>query len=557
MLNKLTHNQLRILIAAIGAFLFLPFIGSFHLFDWDEINFAESAREMLVTGKWRMVQIDFQPFYEKPPFFIWLQAISMKWFGVNEFAARFPNAVFGIITLLTVQNLGEKLYNRRLGVIWAGFFACSFLPALYFKSGIIDPVFNYFIFLSLAYLFRATRFSEFESRKASSAKHSRFIITSAVAMGLAILTKGPVALLLAFLTVLAHFILSKGRLRLNLGDLVSWMFIIIVIIAAWLSLEVKENGVRFIDEFVRYQVRLFSTQDAGHGGPWYFHFLVVLIGCFPASVFALCSFGKDQVEDNTQSHFRQWMIILLIVVLVVFTLVKTKIIHYSSLTFFPVTFLAAHALEKILRRNNFPNRMVNSLLLITGFALCTTLALLPFVGTHPQFIDSLQLDSFAKSCTRVRAGWGSWDYAPAVLLLFAMIALTWAILKQSTKSVLAMFPFLVACIMSVYVLFIPKIEKHIQHTYIQMLESLKKESHTHKVFVLPAGFKSYAHLYYFEKPYPISDREKDAESIIWGKHDGVVYLIGKDPAYKSQTWLPKTEMIKSENGWVLLKVVRD
>ncbi|VAX36153.1 Polymyxin resistance protein ArnT, undecaprenyl phosphate-alpha-L-Ara4N transferase; Melittin resistance protein PqaB, partial [hydrothermal vent metagenome] len=38
------------LIALIGALFFLPYLGSVHLFDWDEINFAESAREMLVTG---------------------------------------------------------------------------------------------------------------------------------------------------------------------------------------------------------------------------------------------------------------------------------------------------------------------------------------------------------------------------------------------------------------------------------------------------------------------------------------------------------------------------
>jgi 4-amino-4-deoxy-L-arabinose transferase-like glycosyltransferase len=60
----------------------------------DEINFAESAREMIVTGDYSKVQINFNPFWEKPPLFIWMQVLSMKIFGINEFAARFPNAVF-------------------------------------------------------------------------------------------------------------------------------------------------------------------------------------------------------------------------------------------------------------------------------------------------------------------------------------------------------------------------------------------------------------------------------------------------------------------------------
>ena len=88
-------NRYRLLIVIIGALSFIPFLGLTHLFDWDEINFAEAAREMIVSGNYSMVTIDFQPFWEKPPFFIWLQALSMKAFGVNEFAARLPNAICG------------------------------------------------------------------------------------------------------------------------------------------------------------------------------------------------------------------------------------------------------------------------------------------------------------------------------------------------------------------------------------------------------------------------------------------------------------------------------
>ena len=48
-------------IAIIGLLLFVPGLGAVHLFDWDEINFAESAREMLVTGDFLNVQINFRP----------------------------------------------------------------------------------------------------------------------------------------------------------------------------------------------------------------------------------------------------------------------------------------------------------------------------------------------------------------------------------------------------------------------------------------------------------------------------------------------------------------
>ena len=100
MLEVIKKDYQFYILLLIACLSFFPFIGAVPLFDWDEINFAEAAREMLVSGDWWNVQIGFEPFWEKPPFFFWLQVISMKIFGINEFAARFPNALLGIISLL-------------------------------------------------------------------------------------------------------------------------------------------------------------------------------------------------------------------------------------------------------------------------------------------------------------------------------------------------------------------------------------------------------------------------------------------------------------------------
>ncbi|PIO47146.1 MAG: hypothetical protein CMR00_11925 [[Chlorobium] sp. 445] len=138
-----------LIIGTVAFLFFVPFLGAVHLFDWDEINFAESAREMLVTGNYARVQINFEPFWEKPPLFIWLQALSMHVFGVSEFAARLPNALCGIITLLLLFRIGTQLYDERFGLFWSLSYFGSFLPHFYFKTAIIDPVFNLFIFLGV------------------------------------------------------------------------------------------------------------------------------------------------------------------------------------------------------------------------------------------------------------------------------------------------------------------------------------------------------------------------------------------------------------------------
>jgi len=154
--NFITGNSLKlqVMIALIASLLFIPFAGGVHLFDWDEINFAECAREMIVTSDYLNVQINFKPFWEKPPLFIWLQVLSMKAFGINEFAARFPNAICGIVSLLVIFNIGKKLFDVRFGLVWVLVYAGSILPHFYFRSGIIDPWFNLLIFLSIWFFVR-------------------------------------------------------------------------------------------------------------------------------------------------------------------------------------------------------------------------------------------------------------------------------------------------------------------------------------------------------------------------------------------------------------------
>lgn len=121
-------------IILVTGLLFIPFLGNVHLFDWDEINFAEAAREMIKSGNYLTVQIDFQPFWEKPPLFIWMQVLSMKIFGINEFAARFPNAVCGIVTSLAIFKIGKRLKDENSGIIWV----CVYMYVLYFLFFILN-----------------------------------------------------------------------------------------------------------------------------------------------------------------------------------------------------------------------------------------------------------------------------------------------------------------------------------------------------------------------------------------------------------------------------------
>ena len=234
--STVLKNNILITIAAF--ILFVPFLGAVHLFDWDEINFAECAREMIVSHDFFSVKINFQPFWEKPPLFIWMQALSMSIFGINEFAARLPNAICGIITLLVLYNIGRKLVDDKFGLVWVLAYAGSFLPHFYFKSGIIDPWFNLFIYLGIYYFFLFT-----------NNKSSRLLIFSALFIGLGVLTKGPVAVLVFGLCAGVYWISRRFQPFMSWKQIIIYTLSVISVGGLWFLMLVLTGNSAIIKEF--------------------------------------------------------------------------------------------------------------------------------------------------------------------------------------------------------------------------------------------------------------------------------------------------------------------
>ena len=379
-----------ILIVLLCSVLFLPFLGGVHLFDWDEINFAECAREMIVNNNYSVVTINFLPFWEKPPLFIWLQALSMNMFGINEFAARLPNAVCGIVTSVVLFNIGKKIKNNKFGLLWVLTYLGSFLPHFYFKSGIIDPWFNLFIFLG-------TYFMALHTDPTSNKTGNKNILLSALFIGLGILTKGPVAFLIYFFCVLVYLGTTKFKKIVSFKQTLLGAIVIFLIGGFWFILQVATGHLDIIIDFFNYQVRLLTTEDSGHGGPIYYHLLVLLLGCFPASIFAIRGFKTHSKEDASAAHFKKWMVILFAVVLILFSLVKTKIVHYSSLCYFPLSFIAAYSVEKIIRGEITWKKWMGWLIGIIGITIGLIISLPPFVDWNKEKIIASNIikDDFA------------------------------------------------------------------------------------------------------------------------------------------------------------------
>ncbi|HZW70669.1 MAG TPA: glycosyltransferase family 39 protein, partial [Hanamia sp.] len=520
-----------------GILFFIPFLGRVHLFDWDEINFAESAREMIVTGNYHRVQINFQPFWEKPPFFFWLQAGAMKVFGVNEFAARFPNAIFGIITLVTFFLIGKKYKSPRFGFIWAISYLGTFLPHLYFKSGIIDPVFNYFIFLGVYFMYLDLSGKYYVNKYLYVALAGLFI-------GLATLTKGPVGLLVFLISFFIYFLFTRFKNFPNIKKIIVFIFFFTLICLLWFGEEIMEHGFWFLKEFLAYQVDLFLHPVASHGEPFYYHFVVVFIGCFPISIIALpVMFGK---KVDVTKEFSRLMKILFWTVMVLFSITTTKIVHYSSLTYMPLSFMAACYLDWLIVNRQKMKISLLVLIGLMGFVFSFLLAALPYVANHHDLILPYLKDPFAKASLNVDVHWSGFEsYIGILYFLVALFAIFLFTKKENWKALLFLFYSTAVCLFIYLLAVVPKIEKYSQGPAIEFYKTLQGKN----VYVWPIGFKSYAQYFYAKKPASPVYGEKDEKFLLQGNIQKPAYFVVKITNTGFDSTCNNCTLIKQEGGF--------
>ena len=527
-------------LLVITAVLILPFLGAFHLFDWDEVNFAECAREMIQTGDYTQVMINFVPFWEKPPLFIWMQAISMKAFGISEFAARLPNVFAAFFTFLFLFQAGRELKNTKLGWIWVIAYTGSFLPNIYFHSSIIDPWFNLFIVTGLYFGFKGLKYGQL-----------KYYLISGTLIGLSMLTKGPVGLILFSVPLVLFILLNRKEVTPKVAGILSFIVSFLLIGGLWFLLLFIQGKEQVIYDFMDYQVRLFQTKDAGHGGPFYYHFLVLLLGCFPASFIALRRFSF-----KPKFSFEFLMVLTFLFTLLLFSVVQTKIIHYSSLCYFPITFLAAsYIFDKLENKSSL--RASAKTVLIGLFVLGVIFTLVGWALNHPEFIlQNFKTDSFTRDSLGQNLTPNLLFYLPGIFVLLAVLLLYFNYLKEQRELVLLGVFLTVAIGILTLIPVVQRIEYYSQRGHVALCESVRRQ---HKnTLIHPIGFKSFIPLFYGLQKSTIMKNEKEAMdefNLVNCKGlDKLVYFTSK--AYKKQEILelyPNLICVDEKGGFCLYR----
>ncbi|MEO6235641.1 MAG: glycosyltransferase family 39 protein [Vicinamibacterales bacterium] len=254
-------------------------LGYASLMDPDEAHYAQLTREMLQAGNWLVPLLDGIPFIDKPVLFHWLQGAAITILGESEFAARLPTGLAAVALFGIVRWVGVVLFGATVGEWGAIMFAT--VPATFALAsiGLLDMVYTTFLFGAVGCLLVAAR----QGRPAIE-------WTGYALLALAVMTKGPVALVLVA-TFCGAAVVAGGELREGISRLhwKSGLAVAAVAAAPWFAWMYVRFGDAFVQGYLLAGNLYYLTQPASFSGRAVSHtyYARVVAGAFfPWSVIA-------------------------------------------------------------------------------------------------------------------------------------------------------------------------------------------------------------------------------------------------------------------------------
>jgi 4-amino-4-deoxy-L-arabinose transferase-like glycosyltransferase len=322
MFRRLNHRMGHyLLLIAVWAVLTLPNLGAATLWDIDEGNNAEAAREMLASDNWTIPTFNFALRVDKPVLLYWLQIACYKTIGINEFAARLPSALAALLGLLATYELGRRMFNRDVGLLAGVVLATA--PAFGAAAHFANPDALLTAFTTLAFL------SFWHGHEHGG---RGWFVPPGIFTGLAVLAKGPVGLLLP-LGVVFLFLLWSRQLGRLWDRRLGWGIAAFLLVAApwyaWVGIDTK--GVFLKGFLLTHNLSRFQSAMEGHRGPVVYFLGVLPLGFLLWSAFfvpTLANSLKKFPDEKKDSGALRLLACWIGVYLIFFSLSSTKLPNY-------------------------------------------------------------------------------------------------------------------------------------------------------------------------------------------------------------------------------------
>ncbi len=338
-LESLSHRE----ECAVGVLAFMVFffhLGSYGLWEPDEARYAEIAREMLSSGNFLVPHLNYVPYIEKPPLLYWMTSLAFHFLGTNEFAARLVPALSALGGVIATYWFGRRAFDHRRGLLAAAILITSPIYTVMAQVLITDMLLTVLLTVAFFSLFLQWR------------EGGRWWLAIYPAAGLAVLTKGPVGVILPGLAGLL-FLWRQGELRAGLKKfhLVAGALIIAAVVLPWfVAIAIRQPG--FIDfYFVREHFRRAFVSTYSHGEPFYFYLPVLLVGLLPWSI---CL--PLLLSDATRGPARSFCAIVAGIVVALFSAANAKLMPYVLPAVPPLAILLADSIFCALENRTVQSR---------------------------------------------------------------------------------------------------------------------------------------------------------------------------------------------------------
>jgi len=334
--KKRLLNSIIVLIS--GIIIFILGLGTTGLVDETTPLFASAARAMSESGDWLTPKVNGILRFDKPPFIYWLMGFFYSlpkneiWDGFGTLSARLPSALGSLFLMLMIGDTlfcwPQKSDRQFLTPIVASLgFALSPLIIIWSRTAVSDALLTGTLGISLLLFWR---------RMASEGNDQ--CISAWVFLGFAILTKGPVAFVLALLTITSFFFSQKNwKMLLRKINPKKGFLITILLSVPWYILELLKEGKPFWDNFFGYHnFQRYTSVVNNHAEPFWFFLYIMILASLPFTPFlfhgifkAFKDFLKSSKEScNITDTLYTFSLCWLTSVLIFFSLSATKLPSY-------------------------------------------------------------------------------------------------------------------------------------------------------------------------------------------------------------------------------------
>lgn len=300
-----------------------------------EATYALSAKEMLLQGDWLVPTQFGDPWFDKPILFYLLTTISFKLFGVSAFAARIIPAFFAAASVTLLFWFTSRFTTRREGLLAALVLGSSLHFLVLSKLIITDMVL--FFFSNAALVFFFTGYQE----KASS---RRWYLASYACAALAVLTKGPVGLVLPGMIVLAFLVYQKNLSELKRLLHPAGLVVFGLIAMPWYGEMVNRFGADFVSTFFGLHNYLRATvSEHPKDNVFYYYLVLFVLGTLPWSIITLRALyiSSRACWKRTADGWTVFNLFGIGIYLLFYSLMATKYPTYAFPALFPAAILTA------------------------------------------------------------------------------------------------------------------------------------------------------------------------------------------------------------------------